>query len=197
MATYHEKYAQGNPIFDSGRPCSELLRVLEDGQLPGRTILELGCGTGSNAVELARRGYLVTAIDYVPLAVELAREKARQANVTIDFRVGDVTQEIDLGGPFDVIFDRGLYHYVRDLPLGLTGLLKNIQRCSNPGALWLCLAGSANSEPECRAASIHEHELRADFEPQFDILQLREFRAETNKPSIRPLMWSVLMRRKA
>jgi len=129
--------------------------------------------------------------------LELAREKARQANVSIDFREGDVTQEIDLDGPFDVIFDRGLYHAVRDLPMGLTGLLKNIQRCSIPGALWLCLAGSANSEPECRAASIHEHELRDELEPHFDIIQLREFRAETNKPSIRPLMWSVLMRRKA
>lgn len=196
MSSYHEKYAQGNPVFDSGVPCSELLHILDDGQLPGRTVLELGCGTGTNAVELARRGYTVTAVDYVPLAIELAREKARQANVTVDFRVADVTQELELGGPFDIIFDRGLYHYVRDLPQGLTTLLKNIQRCSVPKALWLCLAGSANSEPGCRAASIHEHELRAELEPYFEIIQLREFRAETNKPSIRPLMWSVLMRRK-
>jgi SAM-dependent methyltransferase len=52
-------------------------------------ILDIGCGTGRHAIELARRGYRVTGIDLSPSQIERARAKAVAAGVSPDFRIGD------------------------------------------------------------------------------------------------------------
>lgn len=48
-------------------------------------ILDVGCGTGRHAIELARRGYKVTGIDLSPNQLARAKEKARQAGVKVNF----------------------------------------------------------------------------------------------------------------
>src|SRR5206468_10448480 len=58
-----QRYVEGNIPWDSGVPEAELVRLLDAGTLAGKTVLEIGCGTGTNAVELARRGFVVTAMD--------------------------------------------------------------------------------------------------------------------------------------
>src|SRR2546426_12556451 len=109
---FEKSYATGETPWDSGIPSAELVRVLDAGLLPGKTVLEIGCGTGTNAIALARRGYRVTAVDFVDMAVRRAREKAQQAEVEIDFRVGDAAR-IDLCGAYYGVFDRGGYQRVR------------------------------------------------------------------------------------
>jgi ubiquinone/menaquinone biosynthesis C-methylase UbiE len=52
---FSERYTKGETPWDSGRPSAELLRALDSGKLKGTTALEIGCGTGLNAIELARR----------------------------------------------------------------------------------------------------------------------------------------------
>lgn len=152
---YEAQYSKGDTPWDSGVASAELVRVLDAGLLPGVTALEIGCGTGTNAIELARRGYRVTAADFVELAVKSARAKARRSRVTIDFRVGDVT-EMDLGGPYDVLFDRGVYHHIRTV--NLRGFLKMLERVTRRGTRWLSLAGNANEPtkdgpPSCTRTS--------------------------------------------
>ena len=113
---FTDRYLRGETPWDSGQPSEELLRVLGEGKLTGKTVLEYGCGTGTNAVELARRGFLVVAVDIAEPAIRIARDKARAADVTVDFRVADVLKD-DLGGPYDILFDRGVYHCVRTIDL--------------------------------------------------------------------------------
>jgi len=50
-----------------------------------RAILDIGCGTGRHAIELARRGYSVTGIDLSSAQLERARQKAKDAGVRIEF----------------------------------------------------------------------------------------------------------------
>ena len=52
-------------------------------------ILDVGCGTGRHAVELARRGYRVRGVDLSASQIERAREKAKAAGVAVDFRIAD------------------------------------------------------------------------------------------------------------
>ncbi len=52
-------------------------------------ILDIGCGTGRHAIELARRGFKVTGIDLSLSQIERARQKAAAAGMVVDFRVGD------------------------------------------------------------------------------------------------------------
>lgn len=73
---------------------------------PGRA-LDLGCGTGTNAITLARNGWRVTAIDFSIKAIGRARQKASAAGLDVDFRLGDVSDLSGLKGPFDYALDIG------------------------------------------------------------------------------------------
>ena len=57
-----------------------------------KRILDIGCGTGRHAIELARRGYRVTGFDLSEGQLRLAREKAAAAGVTVEFQRRDATQ---------------------------------------------------------------------------------------------------------
>lgn len=79
--------------------------------LSGQRALDAGCGTGASAVELARRGADVVAIDLSPNLVQLAGERMPDGlEGTIDFRVGDMLDPAL--GRFDaVIAMDSLIHY--------------------------------------------------------------------------------------
>lgn len=98
----------GKPPWDSGISPPELMEFLENN--PPGIALDLGCGTGTNAITLAQYGWKTTAIDFMPKAIWLARKKARQSGLKINFRLGDVTHLKNLAGPFDLILDIGCYH---------------------------------------------------------------------------------------
>jgi SAM-dependent methyltransferase len=190
---FHDRYAQGQTPWDTGQPSRELLRVLEAGRLPGSTVLEIGCGTGTNAIELARRGFRVTAMDVVEQAVQAGREKARAANVTVDFRVADVLRD-DPGGPYDILFDRGVYHCLREVDLA--AFQRFLQRATHTRSWWLSLAGNANEELDDGPPVVRAEDIHAELGPLFDIVELREFRFSGKIAGHNPLGWSILMRRR-
>jgi len=190
---FEKAYARGFKPWDSGQPCAGLVRVLDAGLLPGSSLLEIGCGTGTNAIEFARRGFRVTAVDFVPQAVAAAQEKIRAAGVQIDVKVGDATCG-NLGGPYDVVFDRGVYHHIRTV--NLRGLLETIERATRPGSRWLSLAGNAKEQHNPGPPTVSEAELREELGGLFEILELREFRFTTDASDFQPLAWSILMQRK-
>lgn len=80
--------------------------------LRGRRVLDAGCGTGALAVEAARRGAEVTAIDLSPQLVEMARARcpADLNGGRIDFRTGDMTDP-SLGRFDHVVAMDSLIHY--------------------------------------------------------------------------------------
>ena len=73
---------------------------------PGRA-LDLGCGTGTNAITLCEHGWQVTGVDFSPKAITAGRRKAAGKELPIDFHVGDVTDLSFLSGPFDFALDVG------------------------------------------------------------------------------------------
>jgi 2-polyprenyl-3-methyl-5-hydroxy-6-metoxy-1,4-benzoquinol methylase len=76
---------------------------------PGKA-LDLGCGTGTNAITLAQHGWYVTGIDFAGRAIQTARQKAKEAGLTLDLRVGNVSQPKNVQGSFDLILDIGCFH---------------------------------------------------------------------------------------
>ena len=83
--------------------------------LAGRRILDAGCGTGALAVEAARRGAEVVAIDLSPTLVDLARERlpAIPGPGRVEFRVGDMLDPT-LGHFDHVVAMDSLIHYRAD-----------------------------------------------------------------------------------
>ena len=78
--------------------------------------LELGCGTGDTSIYLAKQGWQVTAVDFVPSALEKARAKARVDNITVNFVHADVRhlRQAGINGPMQLIVDNGCLHNMND-----------------------------------------------------------------------------------
>lgn len=189
------RYREGNIPWNAEQPSLELLRVIAEFPIAPCIALDIGCGYGTDARYLAEHGFRVTAIDISPTAIEIARQRASQAGLSIDFRIADLTAMPDVGGPFDFLFDRGVYHIVRKVDTA--AYLSFIESVSRPGSLYLTLTGNSHQAGEGGPPRLSEAEIRSEMESLFEILDLREFRfEETPQMPDRPLGWSCLMRRR-
>lgn len=171
---WNDHYRDGNLPWDTGRPSSELQRVIAAHSVQPCRVLEIGCGTGSNSVWLAEQGFEVVGVDLAPLAIERAEERARAAGVKVRFAVADVLQPADLGGPFHFFFDRGCYHAVRrDDP---NAYAPAVARRLAAGARGLILAGNAREPHVPGPPVVSDQEIRDELGAAFEILDLHEFR---------------------
>ena len=191
---WNRRYHERDTPWDMGIPSRELTRVLKSGVIGGKSALELGCGTGTNAVFLAEQGFEVTAVDGAALGIERAKELATQHGARVNWIEADVCNLPDLGTTFDFLFDRGCFHCVR--LVNAEGYLHSLRNCTHPGSQMLVLTGNANETREGGPPRLHEHELRADFEPLFEINDLHPFRFDDPDGPTGPLGWSCLMTRR-
>ncbi len=67
-----------------------------------RSILDLGCGTGGHTLILAERGYEVTGIDLSQGMLEIARKKAKERKLNVEFIQGDI-RNMELNQKFDAV----------------------------------------------------------------------------------------------
>lgn len=180
------------PLWDIGRPSKDLKKVLEDGTIRPCRAIDLCCGTGTDAIYLASRGFDVTAIDVSPTALSQARKKAQDAHVTVRWLLADILAPPSLE-PFYFLYDRGCYHVVRDQ--NLAAYLETIRRFSHPGSRFLLLAARRDAQG-AGPGGVTEEELGFDFFNLFDVEWLRESRLESTRPDVNPPAWSALLRRK-
>lgn len=135
--------------WDTGRPSPQLVAALRSGVAKPGVALDIGCGSGTNALYLARRGFAVTAVDASRLALTQARAKARAAVVLstriphpgqVRFHWADATDLWDLPVA-DFVFDRLCFHLIEpaDRKYYLDGLLRH----TRPGSVYLMLAIAA------------------------------------------------------
>jgi SAM-dependent methyltransferase len=96
--------------WNTGITPPEVYAFLEENP-PGRA-LDLGCGTGTNVLTLAKYGWQVLGVDYVPRAIRMARRKISQEDFgdNVDFLVGDVLDPGLIEGEYDFILDIGCFH---------------------------------------------------------------------------------------
>jgi methyl halide transferase len=193
---WDERYKTGNQPWDTQRPSAELVRVLAEGFVTPGSALELGCGTGTNAIYLAEQGFRVTAADISAVAIDRARQHAQTALLRIDFFIADVAA-LPAQQPFDFVFDRGCYHCVRRT--NLPGYLATVDRLTRPGTRFLLLTGNANDESTSEGPPrVSEQEIRTELGTLFNIEWIRPFHFENVDGSPGPLAWSVgLVRRDA
>ena len=193
-ADWNRRYLEHDLPWDSGIRSRELARVLDEGLVRPCRAVELGCGTGTNAVFLAQRGFDVTALDLAPRALEMARARAASAGVQVHFQEADLANLALEPEPFDFMFDRGCYHCVRRV--ALRGFLRTLERLSRPGTRYLVLAGNANEQTETEGPPrVTEQEIRDDLRGLFRVEWIREFRFEDAGGAEGPLGWSCFLAR--
>jgi len=99
-------------------------------------VLDLGCGTGYDALALARRGYRVEGIDYAQVAIDEAIRLAAAEELAIDFRQGDVGLPLPYAdGTFDAVISNLVLHSFDDS--ALRRIVGEVDRCLRPGGLFL------------------------------------------------------------
>jgi SAM-dependent methyltransferase len=109
-AFYYWRYLTGKTPWDTNITPPELVKLVEDERMrPGRA-LDLGCGTGTNAIFLAQHGFDVIGVDYVGRAIDAARKKAQASGVQVEFRRADVLAPGNPNAPLDLILDIGCFH---------------------------------------------------------------------------------------
>jgi methyl halide transferase len=192
---WNDSYRDGNLPWDTGRPSSELQRVLRQHSIQPCRALELGCGTGTNCVWLAQQGFEVTGVDVAPLAIEQAEKRAHAAGVNVEFWVADVLHLPDLNGPFAFFFDRGCYHAIRrSAP---DQYAPAVARHLAAGAHGLILAGNAREPHNPGPPVVSEEQIRDELGRAFEILDLQEFRFD-EAPGVPAsfLGWSCLVQKR-
>ncbi|MFZ5912488.1 MAG: class I SAM-dependent methyltransferase [Chloroflexota bacterium] len=130
------------PPWDTGVSPPELLDFIAQ-HPPGRA-LDLGCGTGTNALTLARAGWSATGVDFVPRAIRAARRKAKSANLHAEFLVADVTRLPPFPAPFDLVLDIGCFHSLGERKADYLAQLEGLLA---PGGTWLAYGFLAPAPP--------------------------------------------------
>ena len=192
---WDQRYSSGNTPWDTGLPSQELQRIIcEHGIKPGRA-MELGCGTGTNALWLASLGFDVTGIDLSGLAIGKASEKAVAATPRVKFLEADILNPPDLGGPYDFIFDRGCYHCVRRIDANR--FLATLRTLIGPNSTALFLTGNARERQDPGPPVVTEEQIRGEIGSVLEIVQLGEFRFDQPAENgVQFLGWSCLGRAK-
>ena len=151
--------------WDTGISPPELMAFLAS-HSPGRA-LDLGCGTGTNAITMTKHGWQVVAVDISILAIRRARRKAHRTSAVIDFRQGDVIAMRNLGEPFDLALDIGCFH-------SLSGEAReryaaNLKRWLKPEGSFLLYAW-LHDEAETRDDPLNVARIKTLFSPEFECL---------------------------
>ena len=129
IKVFEEMY-EGVPPWEINGPQSEIVHLAESGDIRS-PVLDVGCGTGENALYLAKTGFEVVGIDVVAAAVERAVGKARERSLAPTFLVWDVLDLEHLERKFNTVIDSGFFHVLPDKkrPVFVTGLASVL----NPG----------------------------------------------------------------
>ena len=180
---WNESYASGQLPWDTGQPEPVLVEFVTSGRVrPGPT-LEIGAGTGTNAIWMAERGFDVLGVDVSPLAVERAHAKMEGRALRCRFAAWDFLDAPPPDGPFQFVFDRGCFH-VFDEPGERQRFAAQVAAALAPDGLWLSLIGSTEGParevgPPRRSA----REVTIAIEPALKIVELRsaEFRGHGAK----------------
>jgi SAM-dependent methyltransferase len=108
-ASYHD----GPAPWDVGRPQPAIVRVASQGGFTG-TVLDVGCGSGENALHLATLGLSVVGVDVAETALAMARTKAEERRLTAEFVALDAFELSRLERSFRAVLDCGLFHTFDD-----------------------------------------------------------------------------------
>jgi SAM-dependent methyltransferase len=166
------------PPWDTGISPPELLAFIESH--PAGQALDLGCGTGTNVITLARNGWQVTGVDFAPRAIAIARRKVQEASFNVDLRVDDVTKLEGISDQFDLVLDIGCFH---SLPgAGKSDYVRNLDRLLAPGGTYL-MYGFFKEGGESRPGLV-----QADLDALSEHLQLVE-RQDGSERGLRPSAW--------
>lgn len=192
---FEERYRAGDTPWEIHRPDKNLMQMVTDTPIKPCKAVDIGCGSGNNAIWLAEQGFEVIGCDSSENATGKAMEKAAKADVACSFYSMDFLRDKIPGVPFDFAFDRGCFHHFDDKEQR-EQFAGKVAEILEDGGIWLSLIGNADDlredpGPPQRTAS----EIILAIEPYFEILSLISGHFDSNRKAP-PRNWICLMKKR-
>jgi cyclopropane fatty-acyl-phospholipid synthase-like methyltransferase len=173
---FEAAYQGEPPPWDTGAPQPEVLRLLDEGAFRG-AVLDVGCGTGENALLLAAHGLSVTGVDGAPTAIARAREKAAARGLEVPFLVADALDLSALRQRFETVLDSGLFHVFGDEDRNRYA--RSLGEAVGSGGQVQLLCFSDEEPPGPGPRRVSEWDIKSAFRGIFVLTQIRAGRFET------------------
>jgi len=171
-------YQDGPAPWDIGGPQPVIVRLASGGGFSG-AVLDAGCGTGENALHIASLGLSVLGVDVAETALAIAREKAKDRGIEVEFAAADAFQLKRLGRRFETVLDCGLFHTFDDSDERTRYVASLAWVTEHDGTLYvLCFSDDG---PDTGPHPISQEDLRTAFNPSrgWDIAAIEPDRIQT------------------
>lgn len=199
LAGFTDIYEAGNPPWDIDKPQPPFIAIADQVKSP---VLDSGCGRGTTSLFFAARGLHVTGIDFVDLAIQQARARAAERDLSVNFLVKDAMTLVDWDARFASVIDSGLFHIY---PAGKERqqYVRGLKHVLVPtGRLFLF---SFRDHPSAPGGGVSKQELHDAFADGWEVESLELSGGETNPvfeaefpnafPKDEPMMWFAVIRR--
>jgi len=183
--TFEEMY-KGVPPWEIDGPQGEIVRLVDHGEIRS-PVLDVGCGTGENALYLSGLGFEVLGIDIVPSAVEKARIKEKERSSAAIFLVWDALNLQNLKRRFNTIIDSGFFHVLPDKKRAV--FVEGLASALNPGRTYFMMCFSEHEPGSWGPRRVTRAEIRESFRQGWLINYIREAKFDTNLGSRQCNAW--------
>ena len=141
-------------------------------------VIDIGCGTGDNALYMATLGLDVVGVDGSSEAIRQAREKAAARGASITFDVADVLDLHDYTGQFDTATDSGVFHVFEDGDR--PRYARSVRGALRPGARLFLVCFSEHEPGDWGPRRVTQRELRETFVDGWRVDSIDEAHFVTN-----------------
>ena len=172
MISWEDAY-NARPPWDIGRPQPVFVELVRAGELNIGGVLDVGCGTGENALYLAEKGFSVVGVDLATRAIDAAKAKSTERKLKVDFRIANALSLEFKNDYFDNAIDSGLFHTFNDS--NRVDFAIEIARVIKTGGKYFMLCFS-DKEPTNWGGPrrIAKEEIATTFSPLFNINYIRD-----------------------
>ena len=163
------------------------MKLADAGEIRG-DVIDLGCGTGENAIMFASKGSRVLGIDSAPLAISKARAKAKERSSTAEFRLANALDLSSLGRRFDVATDCGLFHTFSDSERVTFAV--SLWKALVPWGRYFMLCFSDHEPSDWGGPRrVSKEEILETFQLRWRVDSIRPARFEATQPGERGYAW--------
>jgi ubiquinone/menaquinone biosynthesis C-methylase UbiE len=170
----YSEYSLAQIPWHSDKPDQELVQLIESERIRPCRVLDVGCGAGTDAIYLASKGFNVIAIDISHEAIRIAEERAKKANVKVNFTTGDFLEVEFDNESFDFVNDRGCFHHMN--PLRREDFAAKVSRILNSQGFYYLRCWSDKQQSQGGAYSISKEVISRIFSKYFDVGDINDFR---------------------
>ena len=182
----YETHAQNKWPWFNDQLDQDISEYLVANGLHGQDILDLGTCSGSQAIELARRGHRVVGTEISETALEKAKlAAAAETGLAISFLMDDIANSHLGDNQFDLVLDRGCYHCI--CSFNHEEYVANVQRVLRPGGVFLLKVMSSEEERYRSFDKVGGREVQMPFhftEKQLQTLMSPHFVIEQMRDSL-------------